>query len=111
MGWLSVKGRPVLNSPLKPVPDPPKSSKRPTPNPRETPGSAVCRSLTSWVKMPVTAGTRPAKLPVSSNRKNTSTLSITEDGGKEIETGTVSAPPVHTADEGGIWMDEGFVCP
>src|SRR5437867_1598258 len=61
--------------------------------------------------MPCTAGTRPAKLPVSSKRKKTSTLSMTDDGGNVSDTGTVSLPPVHTAEEAPISIDRGSVSP
>src|SRR5688500_8917298 len=61
--------------------------------------------------MLVTVGTRPAKLPVSSKRKNTSTLSMTAESGKVMDTGTVSVPPEQTADAGPKSIEAGSVSP
>jgi hypothetical protein len=77
----------------------------------ETCGSAVWSWPTSWLKIVVTWGTVPAKLPVSSKSRNTSTLSMTEPAGKLIDTGTVCVPPEQTAASGPSVIDRGVAAP
>ena len=73
IGWLRMKGRPAEYSAAKLA----YSSNRPTPKPKSTPGSAVWSVLMIVGKAALTSGLLPAKLPVSSNSRKTSTIVVT----------------------------------
>jgi hypothetical protein len=59
--------------------------------------------------MLATVGPKPVKLPVSSSRRPTSTLSTTEVSGSVIDTGKACDPPVHTLDEDATEIDSGVI--
>src|SRR4051812_47359309 len=70
IGWFRMNGRPVGFSEAKFA----YSSKRPTPNPKSTVGMAVWSWLMICGKAARTIGLLAVKLPVSSKRRNTSTM-------------------------------------
>ncbi len=72
-------------------------------------GTLPSSSVTSPLKMSATVGTKPAKLPVSSNRRNTSALSTTPPGGKVILIGKSSLPPLQIDDPAPTSMLGGLI--